>query len=110
MILTLGFGCFGLTPANGSPAGSEGLTIISMDPDHGPLAGGARVTVTGTEFTESTSFYFGRVETEAEYLDAHTLEVYSPPYQSEDTVDVKVTDADESFTLDDAFTFTDNPD
>ena len=43
-----------LTPGMARPAAAAGPTVTKIEPDHGPIAGGTTVTMTGSGFTHNT--------------------------------------------------------
>ncbi|MDA8184462.1 MAG: IPT/TIG domain-containing protein [Acidimicrobiales bacterium] len=48
----------------GGSGGSSGTPVVSsVTPDNGPAAGGASVTITGSDFSGATGVWFGSVET-----------------------------------------------
>jgi hypothetical protein len=53
-------------------------TITGVNPKSGPVGGGYYVTVTGTNFTGTTSVNVGDVVTAFQVLDNNTLSVYIP--------------------------------
>jgi hypothetical protein len=85
--------------------------VLTVDPAHGPVAGGTPITVTGNHFTTSgdTHVYFGAVEaSNVVVLNANTLTCDSSPH-SAGTVYVEVSNNNGSDVLLDCFTYHDPP-
>jgi hypothetical protein len=65
-------------------------TVSKVEPNSGPSAGGTSVSITGTNFTETSTVNFGAAEaTEVQIKSASEITVLSPPGAG--TVDVTVT-------------------
>ncbi len=81
------------------------LTLSGVEPAVGPERGGVPVRVTGAGFTADTFVSVGgRLGIDRRFIDASTLEFILPPGVA-GTADVRVTNANGSVALDDAFTF-----
>ena len=83
------------------------LTVTSVQPAVGPFAGGNRVVVRGSGFTdESLVFFDGRMVQPAQTLrtDNNSLQVVVPAGRV-GNVDVRVAVGDESATLEDAYSY-----
>lgn len=80
-------------------------TIVSIDPDFGPEVGGTFFTITGSDFTSSTTVTFdGLPATSVVMVTGTTLTGLTPPHAA-GLVDVVVDDALGSDTLTDAFSY-----
>jgi IPT/TIG domain-containing protein len=97
------------------------ITVTSVTPSEGPVAGGTTVIVRGAAFSNAVlgspttmgppAVIFGSTEAASvRYIDENTLEVKTPPHLPTTTsVSVYNRDATGSATLDHAFTFTGDP-
>jgi hypothetical protein len=65
-------------------------TLTSLSPTSGPTAGGQVVTITGTEFENVLSVFFGDIPVTYDVLSDTSIEAISPPHIA-GTVDVIVT-------------------
>ncbi|HHW06933.1 MAG TPA: hypothetical protein GXX34_05290 [Clostridia bacterium] len=84
--------------------------IDSIDPDHGPAAGGTLVVIEGDGFSsKGVTVYFGGNEAIVQSIRYDRLEVITPPGQPGETVHVTVTNHDPdalgSYTAERAFTY-----
>jgi hypothetical protein len=84
------------TPAGTSAAGPAQFTynppvIHSITPDSGPLAGGARVTITGTGFTGATAVNFGPNQVQPTVNSDTQITATSPAATAPGPVNVTVT-------------------
>lgn len=117
LLLGVPFGCgtVGLDVYKGAGGGGgsgeepAGLQIDGLEPAWAPLSGGTTVTVTGQGFEGEVRFWFGGSEVELTHLDDETLIVTSPEVFTETTVDVVVSSDLGELTVEDAFTFSDEP-
>ncbi len=81
------------------------LEITSVSPTSGPIAGGQKVTITGSGFAPDTFVDFqGADVTTMKYIDQHTLQVVTAT-RAAGTVDVVVTNEDESATLQSSYQY-----
>lgn len=87
----------------------EGVGITSLTPNEAGLDGGTAVVVAGHGFTGDVDFFFSSAEVAVTVLSDTELTVLSPLVSSEGTVDVTVVSAEGTYTLENAFTFTNNP-
>jgi hypothetical protein len=87
----------------------EGIGITSLTPNEAGLDGGTTVVVAGHGFTGDVDFFFSSAEVAVTVLSDTELTVLSPLVSTEGTVDVTVVSAEGTYTLEDAFTFTNNP-
>lgn len=69
------------------------LSITSINPSNGSIAGGERVVIRGTGFTNSTRVFMGGIEVDADRDNSTTLEVVTGG-GAPGAVDVKVVDED----------------
>ena len=73
------------------PSGS--LSVTSIDPTTGPLAGGTTVTITGTGFTDTCTVSFGEAAgTNLKFSSSSSISVDTPAGKQAGPVDVTVTD------------------
>jgi hypothetical protein len=94
------------------PGETEGfnvtMTVLSVDVDEGPAAGGTDVTITGTQFIEDMQVFFGEEESLlVVFVDESTIIARSPA-QAAALVDITVIQFDPGGvekTLADAFTY-----
>ncbi len=69
-----------------------GPTVSHVQPAEGPLPGGTEVTITGTNFTNSSTVDFGSIEASAADVESPTqITATSPPPEGAGPVDVTVT-------------------
>lgn len=96
---------FGITlPAVNDPAPS----ITSISPDHGPIAGGTEVTITGTGFQNGATVLIGGVACAIVSISATEI-VCTTGAHAADTVNVKVTNTDDQEDIAiDAYTYEGN--
>lgn len=74
-----------------SDAAAAPPEIMTLSPDHGPLAGGTTVTLTGANFTGADMVVFGTLQAMGvTTVDATTLEVVAPAGLADGPVDVTV--------------------
>ena len=67
-----------------------GPTVTHIQPDEGPLAGGTEVTITGTNFTNSSTVSFGSTEASVVHVESATQITATAPLEGPGTVDVTV--------------------
>lgn len=83
----------------------EALSLTSIEPARGPVRGGVPVTLTGTGFTPDASVSVdGRLAIDVHVIDGDTIEFVMPPGDA-GTADVRLTSANGSRVLDDAFEY-----
>lgn len=81
----------------------QGLTFVGTEvitPDHGPTAGGTRVTVKGTGFTPGCQVFFntfGPAATDVDVIDSETIEFTTPPVSNIGPQVIFIWNADNSF-------------
>lgn len=85
------------------------LTITSISPDSGPLAGGTPVLITGTDLDTVTEVTFDGKEAVFSVDSAFLLRATTPAGDSAGAVDVVVDDGVSPATLSSGFTYTANP-
>lgn len=97
---------FDAMPMDASPdAAVSELSLVAVEPSHGPFSGGRRALLRGTAFTAATTVTFGATAVDATVLlDEERLEVEVPP-GSVGSVDVTVSDGDAAATLEDGYTY-----
>ena len=67
------------------------LLLISVQPDHGPLAGGSQVLLSGRGFVQGAGVDFGpAAATAVSFVSSYQLEATTPPAQAAGAVDVTV--------------------
>ncbi len=82
----------------------EVLTITSVSPTSGSESGGTSITITGKQFTASTTITFdGNSATSVVFVNSTTITCVTPAGTG--TVDIVVTDGAESDTLTNGFTY-----
>lgn len=81
-------------------------TVLSVEPNEGPAAGGTEVTVTGSSFTDATGVTFDGVAGTAFVLVSDTEITVTTPAGTAGPADVVVTDSVGSDTLVGGFTYT----
>jgi len=100
-----------IVTAGGSATSAGGYTyaapatILSVDPSSGPTSGGQSVTITGADFTGTTSVTFGGVEAASFTVDSPTQITAITPAHSAGLVDVVVVTPGGSDTASDAYLF-----
>jgi len=67
------------------------LAVDSVNPEYGTTAGGASVTISGGPFDETASVRFGGVLATVDSVTRNTIQVQTPPYDTEGSVDISVT-------------------
>ncbi|MEC8423844.1 MAG: IPT/TIG domain-containing protein, partial [Myxococcota bacterium] len=107
-------GTFGLDQKADTAPGDSGaarapLRLEALVPDWAPLAGGTEVMVRGAGFEGDVTFSFGNAEVAVTVIDEETLVVVTPEVRAEATVDVEVESSLGRYSLEDAFTFSDEP-
>ena len=80
-------------------------SLARLSPRTGPTAGGAPVTISGADLAGATSVRFGSTSAASFHVTSPTTIVATSPARSAGPVNVTVTTAGGSATLDDAYTF-----
>ncbi|MEE2889592.1 MAG: Ig-like domain-containing protein [Planctomycetota bacterium] len=81
-------------------------TLLSIDPDQGPVAGGTDVLFNGTSFTPDTTVFFGdQPANSVIFVDIGTILATTPGASSEGAVDVSVFTSYGSAVLSQGFTY-----
>jgi hypothetical protein len=91
-----------------SPDAGPGPSLTAIEPNHGPLGGGATVTATGTRLSSEGAIVLvgGILATDVAVVDDQTLTFTAPAgLQAGSTVDVTVSTQTGFTTLPDAFTY-----
>lgn len=90
---------------------TTGPTLVSLTPTSGPTLGGTAVTLTGTNFTGTTSVTFGGIAANSFSVVSDTTVTGVAPANLAGAADVILTTSDGSSTLSNGFTYTasDNP-
>lgn len=102
-ITTLLFGC-----GNNSSTKSDGATSLSfasISPTSGPTAGGTAVTITGTNFTNSTTVLFGSTACASISVSSSSSLTCTTPANAEGAVSITLSDGNDSATEANAFTY-----
>ena len=96
----------GISDANGDSASGLILSIKTVEPDRGPVAGLQQIEITGSGFIEGTRVFFGGIESPEVFIQGFTqLTAISPPHPR-GIVDVRVERPSGQFAeLKDAFTY-----
>jgi hypothetical protein len=87
----------------------EPVCVTDVSPDHGPLAGGTTVTLTGHGFT-GASVEFGRAALTTTVVSDETLTVVTPAAAVEAAIDITVTSDAGQWVAYDGYTYTDRVD
>lgn len=106
VVLAAGCGSYGLDAPYSDGEAAE-LRIDQVTPDWGPTSGGTPVALTGAGFVGDVALSFGGTPVDVTVVDAGTLVAVSPASSAEMTVDLTVGSDLGTFTLPDAFTYTD---
>ncbi|KZS45797.1 hypothetical protein AWU65_07675 [Paenibacillus glucanolyticus] len=81
-------------------------TIISVAPNSGPQAGGATVSIKGTNFTADSVIDFGGVTVSGTLLSSSELRIRTPKWDTAATVDISISNSDgQSALLANAYTY-----
>jgi sugar lactone lactonase YvrE len=110
LLLAIG-GCGEVVGAGGGGDDADAPTLASVSPDHGPLAGGTTVTVTGTGFTGSEAVVLvDGVLADGTVVSDTSLTFVTPPGEFGGSIaDITVSTATGFAGLDDAFRYNETP-
>ena len=86
------------------------VTVIGIDPPSGHIFGGEPITITGTGFMSGSNVLIGgRSAIQVQIVDDNTILAVTPAASTAGTVDIHVSNAEGVGTLDDAYTYFENP-